>query len=293
MLKKYFVNQGLKEVQIEEFLKRKFPAGDYSKMELQRTPLGLKIVIYSPTPGRIIGRGGKTINEMTEALKGNFEFENPQLDVKPVANPYLDANAVAKQIALSLERGFNFRRVGNVTLKKVMSAGAIGAEIIISGRASGGKAIVSKFTDGYLKHSGEPSKTLVDYGFEEVHRIGKSKPGKVGIKVKIMKEFQTITGERKSSRDEIEPAKRLQAAREEAAEKEEAAGEVKEALKERPAEGKEFPKKKSTEEKKAETSEEKPAETRKPKEAGAKEAARKKPAKKAREPRAAKGKAKG
>lgn len=203
MLKQYFVNQGLKEVQIEEFIRKRFPEGDYSRMELQRTPLGIKVVIWSSSPGRIIGRGGRTINAMTEALKERFKLENPQLDVKSVLKPNLDARIVAKQIAISLERGFNFKRIGNTMLKRIMQAGAIGAEIIISGRASGGKAMTAKFNEGYLKHAGEPSKTLVDYGFEEVYKIGKSKPGKVGIKVKIMKEFQFITGERKSSLKEI------------------------------------------------------------------------------------------
>ena len=205
MLKRYFVNQAIKEVQIEEFIRKKFPEGDYSRMELQRTPLGIKVVIWSPRPGRIIGRGGKTINDMTAALKERFKLENPQLDVKSVAQPNLDARLVAKQIALALERGFNFKRIGNTMLKRVMDAGAIGCEVIISGRASGGKAMTAKFIDGYLKHSGEPAKTQVDYGFEEVYQIGKSKPGKVGIKVKIMKEFTLITGEIKYSLKDIKP----------------------------------------------------------------------------------------
>jgi small subunit ribosomal protein S3 len=207
MLKRYFVNQGLKEVQIEEFIREKFPEGSYSRTELQRTPLGIKVVIYSASPGRIIGRGGKTINEMTQSLKERFNLENPQLDVKSVPKPDLDARIVAKQIALALGRGFNFKRIGNTMLKRVMDAGAIGAEIIISGRISGGKGMTAKFIDGYLKHSGEQSKTLVDYGYEEIYQLGKSKPGKVGIKVKIMKEFQLITGERKSSLKEMKPGK--------------------------------------------------------------------------------------
>lgn len=196
MLRKYFINQALKEVQIEEFIRNRFPEANYSHMELKRTPLGIKIIIFSSSPGRIIGKGGRTINEMTDALKEKFNLENPQLDVKSVAQPFLDAKIVAKQIALAMERGFNFKRVGNTTLKRVMAAGAMGVEISIGGRVSGGKAMRAKFIDGYLKHSGDPSKKLVDYGFEEIYQIGRSKPGKVGIKVKIMKEFQSITGEK-------------------------------------------------------------------------------------------------
>lgn len=229
MLKSYFVNQGLKEVQIEEFIRKRFPDGDYSRMELQRTPLGIKVLIWSSSPGRIIGRGGRTINEMTEALRDRFQLENPQVDVKSVPNPSLDARIVARHIAMSLERGFNFKRVGNNMIKRVMGAGAIGVEIVISGRVSGGKAMKGKFIEGYLKHSGEQAKTMVDYGFEEVYQIGKSKPGKVGIKVKIMREFQLITGEKKRSLKEVKaalmPDAREKAAEEEKAKQEAAAAE--------------------------------------------------------------------
>ena len=220
MLKQYFVKQGLKEAQIEEFIRNKFPDGNYSRMELQRTPLGIKVVIWSSSPGRIIGRGGRTINEMTDALKEKFSLENPQIDVKPVHQPDLDAKIVAKNIALALEKGFNFKRMGNIMLKRVMDAGAIGCEIIISGRASGGKAMTAKFINGYIKHSGEQAKTLVDTGFEEIYRIGKSKPGKVGIKVRIMREFEKITGERVSSIKKGKPAAKAEEAKAEKTEAE-------------------------------------------------------------------------
>ncbi len=195
MLKDYFVKQGIKESQIEEFIRKNFPLGDYSRTELQRTPLGIKIVIYTHKPGKIIGRGGKNINEMTEAIKKRFDLENPQLDVKSIENPNLDAMIVAKQIASALEKGFNHKKIGNLTIKRIMDSGAIGAQIIISGKLGGSKSMTSKFTEGYLKHSGAPSKELVDEGFEEAY----TKPGKIGIRVKIMKEFRDITGMKKET----------------------------------------------------------------------------------------------
>jgi small subunit ribosomal protein S3 len=190
MLKEYFIKQGIKEAQIEEFIRKKFPLGDYSRTELQRTPLGIKIIIYTNKPGRIIGKSGKNINEMTEAVKRRFGLDNPQLDVKVIRNPNLDPRIVAKQIASALEKGYNYKKIGNLTIKRIMGSGAIGAEIIISGKLGGGKGITGKFQEGYLKHCGEPVRTLVDYGFEEAQ----TRPGKIGIKVKIMREFQDITG---------------------------------------------------------------------------------------------------
>ena len=62
MLNQYFVNQGIREAELEDFIKSSFPAGDYSEITLQRTPLGLKILILTNKPGRIIGKGGKERN---------------------------------------------------------------------------------------------------------------------------------------------------------------------------------------------------------------------------------------
>ena len=192
MLKDYFVKQGVKGVQVTEFIKNNFPAGDYSDIELQRTPLGLKIIIYTNKPGRIIGKGGKTINDITEAVKKQFGIENPQIDVKSVENANLDPNIVAKQISSALERGYNLKKICNLSMKRMLDAGAIGAEIIVAGKVTGSKSMTAKFLEGYLKHCGHSAKELVHKGFAEAL----TRPGKIGVTVKIMREFQTITGER-------------------------------------------------------------------------------------------------
>jgi len=183
-------------VEIEKFIRDNFPMGDYSKIEIQRTPLGTKILIHTNKPGRIIGRSGRTINEMTDAIKQKFGLENPQLDVKTIRNPDLDAKIVAKQIATSLVKGYNYKKIGNLTMKRIMDAGAVGAEIVISGKMGTRKGITSKFTEGYLKHCGQPAKELVDYGFEEAN----TRPGKIGIKVKIMKQYMDIDGSLREKR---------------------------------------------------------------------------------------------
>jgi len=191
MLNEHFIKQGIKEAEIEDFIKKIFPLGDYSKTELQRTPLGIKIIIYTNKPGRIIGKGGKNINEMTDAIKVRFGLENPQLDVKAIRNPNLDPKIVAKQIASALEKGYNYKKIGNLTIKRIMDAGAIGAQIVISGKLGGGKSMTGKFQEGHLKHCGQPAKDLVDYAFE----TALVKLGKIGIKVKIMREFMDVTGD--------------------------------------------------------------------------------------------------
>lgn len=192
LLKKFFINYAKRKVRIERFIRNYFPGESYSRIELERTPLGVKILIYTDRPGRIIGAGGGKINEMTDMLKNKFKLDNPQVDVKSIEKPDLDAKIVAKRITSALERGFNYKKIGNVMLKRIMDAGAVGAEIIISGKLGGSKGRVGKFTSGYLKHCGQPAKELVDYGFEEAS----TKPGKIGVKVKIMKSVPLIMKDR-------------------------------------------------------------------------------------------------
>ena len=201
MIKQYFVKQAIKEVELEQFIRNSFPEGDYSKIVLQRTPLGLKVVIFTNKPGRIIGRGGRNIDLINKALREKFGMENPQIDIKAVENPDLDANIVAKQIASALERGYNYKKIGNIFMKRIMDAGAIGVEIIIAGKMGGAMSRMAKFIAGYIKHSGQSAIDLVDRGFYEAL----PKLGKIGVTVRIMKEFQDITGER---RDTVIPRKR-------------------------------------------------------------------------------------
>ena len=203
MLKKYFVKQAIREVSIEDFIRQNFPSADYSKIELQRTPLGIKVLIYTHKPGRVIGRSGAKINKMSEILKTTFELDNPQLDVKSIENPDLDSRIVAKQIKTALERGYNYKKIGNLAMKRVMDAGAVGVEIIIAGKLGGSKGRTGKFIAGYLKHCGDSAQKLVDYGFEEAL----TKPGKIGIKVRIMKEYMDITGEIRKKQVKMAPIK--------------------------------------------------------------------------------------
>ncbi len=191
MIKQYFVKQAIREVELEKFITSSFPEGDYSKIILQRTPLGLKVVIYTNRPGRIIGKGGRNIDLINRTLREKFGLENPQIDIKAVENPDLDARIVSKQIASALERGYNYKKIGNVFLKKIMDAGAVGTEIIIAGKLGGAMSRMGKFIDGYIQHSGQGVIDHVDIGFYEAL----PKLGKIGVTVKIMKTFEDITGE--------------------------------------------------------------------------------------------------
>lgn len=183
-IEKTFIKEARKELEVEEYLREKFERASYSHTDIQRTPLGTRIIIHVQKTGMVVGRSGRMINEVTEDIKKRFGFENPLVDVKEVENPFMDAHIVAKRIAASLERGLQYKRVASFYLQKVMESGAIGIQIRIAGKAGGSERSRSeKFKEGYIKHSGEYSNTLVDTGFARALL----RPGIVGIQVKIMK----------------------------------------------------------------------------------------------------------
>ncbi len=183
-VEKLFVKEGIKEAEMEEFLAKKFEKAGYSHTEIQRTPLGTRIVVYAHKPGLVIGRSGKRIYEITDEIKAKFGFENPMVDVKEVDNPMLDAKIVSQRIARALEGGINFKKVANFYLDKVTEAGATGISIKVAGKLAGSeRSRFQKFKRGFVAYSGDYAQTLVDKGYAQAN----IKPGMIGVQVKIMK----------------------------------------------------------------------------------------------------------
>jgi small subunit ribosomal protein S3 len=184
MIERDFVKQNKKEFQIQEFVVKSLGNVGHSMTRMQRTPLGEKIIIYASRPGLVVGREGKNIKKLTAALKKRFRLENPQIEIAEVENINLDANIVAERIASSLERfGISkFKGVGHKVMADVMGAGALGIEIIISGKVPSSRARRWRFYQGYLKKCGDIALTGVDTSYSSA----KLKSGVVGIQVRIM-----------------------------------------------------------------------------------------------------------
>ncbi len=182
MIEKDFVTEGLKRTRIDEYLEKELERAGYGGMEIQVTPLGTMVVVYAERPGMVIGRGGKTVRNITQNLKNNYELENPQVEVKEVDVPELNPKIMAHKIAAMLQRGMHFRRVAYTALRRIMGAGAQGVEVTISGKIRGSRSACAKFIDGYIKKCGEPSTRFVREGFATVQL----KPGVLGIYVRIM-----------------------------------------------------------------------------------------------------------
>lgn len=184
MKEREFVIEGIKRAQIEEYLENLFNRAGYSHCEIQRTPLGLRIVVYAARPGLVIGRRGRNIDRIINNIKRKFGLDNINLDVRDVEVPELDAQVMAREIARALERGINYKRVAHTMLRRIMEKAA-GCCITISGKLSGEIARTEKFFAGYLKYAGEYAESLVSTGYARAEL----KPGVIGIQVRILPEL--------------------------------------------------------------------------------------------------------
>lgn len=184
MIERDFVKQKKKEFQIEEFISSSLKDVGHSHTKVQKTPLGEKIIIFASRPGLVVGREGQNIKKLTADLKRKFNLENPQIELSEVPNINLDARIVAEKVASLIERfGITkFKGVGHKIMTEVMGAGALGIEIIMSGKIPSSRAKSWRFYQGYLKKCGDVAISGVDVAYATAHL----KPGAIGIQVRIM-----------------------------------------------------------------------------------------------------------
>ncbi|MFB6122385.1 MAG: 30S ribosomal protein S3 [Haloferacaceae archaeon] len=177
-----FIENGLQRSQIDEFFADELGRAGYGGMDVAKTPMGTQIVLKAEKPGMVIGKGGKNIRKVTRELEERFDLDDPQIDVQEVDEPDLNARIVADRLANALERGWYFRKAGHTTIDRIMESGALGAEIVLSGKVTGARSRVEKFNRGYIKHNGEPAEEIVDEG----QATAVMKLGTIGVTVKII-----------------------------------------------------------------------------------------------------------
>lgn len=178
-----------KEFTIREYIKKMLEKGKISKVRIEYTPVGEKIIVSTHKPGLVIGRKGERIGELTRVLKTKFKLENPNIEIDEIRQPEFDAQIIADEIALSLERfgPLRFKVIAYRTLQKIIDAGALGAEIIISGKLPGARAKSWRFAQGYLKKVGESAKVV-----DKAQSKAQTKPGTVGVKVSILSPYAKL-----------------------------------------------------------------------------------------------------
>jgi len=179
-----FIRENTNRVLIKEFLIKKIEGAGFGGMNIQRTPMGTRINILVERPGMVIGKGGRKIKELTDAIRDNFKVDNPQIEIEEAgARSSLNAQIMAEKLAEALERGWHFRRAGHSTVRRIIDAGAKGCQVIIAGKLTGARHRTEKFTEGHVKYCGETARQVMDTGYA----VAKLKAGILGVKVRIMK----------------------------------------------------------------------------------------------------------
>lgn len=176
------IADNLRRVLLKEFMMKETQRAGFGGLDIQRTPMGTRITLFTERPGLVIGRRGSTIKTLTDSIHSRFNFDNPQIEVEEVANPALNAQIMSEKLANALERGWHFRRAGHSTLRRIMEAGAKGCLIKISGKLTGQRHRTEKFKAGHIKYCGEPKGLFMRQGFS----IAKLKPGVIGVTVWVM-----------------------------------------------------------------------------------------------------------
>ena len=194
----YARNEKVGDLLVEDFKIRKYlkdllyNAG-VPKIEIERTPAKVRVMIHCARPGVVIGKGGADIEKLRLSLE-KLIGKSVAVNIVEVRNPDLNAQLVAESIASQLEKRTSFRRAMKQAMGRATTAGARGIKTCVSGRLGGAEiARTEHYHEGTI-----PLQTLradIDYGFAEA----KTTYGRIGIKVWIYRGEILTGGPRQST----------------------------------------------------------------------------------------------
>ena len=184
-IERRFIQDSMVVYKVFKYLETKLDRAGFAYVNIQRTPILIRIDVYVTDPGRVIGRKGKSINELTSELSKKFGLENPQLNVVEIKDFYLQPRIIAQRVCKLLEIGKKARPILHFTLKKILDSGAIGAEIVASGKivAKGGRSKSLRVAAGFIPKSGESGRLV-----RSAHVTAYPKSGAIGVLVRIVPE---------------------------------------------------------------------------------------------------------
>lgn len=170
------------DYEIRRYIKENLKYAGISKVEIERYPEKVRVIIHTARPGVIIGRRGAEIDRIQEDLQEIVKDKELIIDIKEVKNPAVCAQLIAENIALQIEKRVSHRRAMKRAIQLAMEGGVKGIKIKCSGRLGGAEIARSEtYKEGKI-----PLQTIradIDYGFAEA----KTTYGLIGVKVWIYK----------------------------------------------------------------------------------------------------------
>lgn len=171
------------DFKIREFLRDNLEREHLEKIEIERSPSEIKVLVFTSRPGLIIGRKGSRVKKLKKELEKRVDAEGIKIDVKAVKNVWTSAKLVAEWMASQIEDRTSYRRVLKQALGKIMrNRGVEGARVELSGRLNGLEmSRVEWLKEGKLKR--QSFRSDLDYAQSEAY----CSYGVIGVKVWIYK----------------------------------------------------------------------------------------------------------
>ena len=171
----------LEDHKLRKFIKDKLYHAGVSRIEIERSSKRVRLRIYSSRPGIVIGKKGAEISQLKKEIEKLTDREI-LIDIQEIRKPEIDAQLVAENVALQIERRVAFRRAMKRGVSSAMRFGALGVKIICAGRLGGAEMARTE----WYREGRVPLHTLradIDYGFVEA----RTTYGAIGVKVFIFK----------------------------------------------------------------------------------------------------------
>lgn len=169
------------DLKVREFLRKKLANASVSRIQIERPPNEIKVIIHSARPGIVIGKKGEDIERLSQEVSDMMGVR-AKVSVQEIRKPELDANLVAESVAQQIERKIMFRRAMKRAVTNSMRLGALGIKICVSGRLNGAEIARSE----WYREGRVPLHTLradIDYGTANSNTTY----GVIGVKVWIFK----------------------------------------------------------------------------------------------------------
>jgi small subunit ribosomal protein S3 len=182
------------DLRIRRYVKTKLSLAAVSKVLIERAWNSIRVTIYTARPGIVIGRKGAEIERMTDEITRMSGGKQVKIDIQEIKTPELDAQLVAENVALQIERRISFRRAMKKAVQTTRDFGALGVKIRCAGRLGGAEISRAEwYREGKIPlHT---LRTPIDYGFAEANTVY----GKIGVKCWICKAEAVAEPEQRKS----------------------------------------------------------------------------------------------
>lgn len=184
------------DIKIRNYLKEKLQFAAVAKIVIERAWNSVRVTLFTARPGLVIGRKGAEIEKMNAEISEMSGGKQVKIDIFEIKQPELDAQLIAENVAVQLERRISFRRAMKRSVQTAMDFGALGVRIRAAGRLGGADIARAE----WYREGKVPLQTLrtpIDYGFAEAKTVY----GIIGVKCWLNKKEMTEEEQQQAQRN--------------------------------------------------------------------------------------------